>query len=70
MAKKAKINREHKATLFALVFSDAGDALSLYNAMNGTDYDDPDQLPCSLSCRHLNLWCSITDRAVSRNRRI
>ncbi len=41
---KAAINREHKSTLFALVFSDAKDALSLYNAMNGTAYDDPGEL--------------------------
>ena len=41
---KTTINREHKSTLFALVFSDAKDALSLYNAMNGTAYDNPDDL--------------------------
>ncbi len=42
--KQITVNREHKSTLFALVFSNARDAFSLYNAMNGTAYDDPNEL--------------------------
>lgn len=38
------VNREHKDGVFCLAFQDAKDQLSLYNAMNGTSYEDPDEL--------------------------
>lgn len=38
------INREYKASLFSRIFSEPKAALSLYNSLNGTDYDDPTQL--------------------------
>ena len=38
------VNREYKSTLFAWIFSDREAALSLYNSMNGTFYNDPDEL--------------------------
>ena len=39
-----KTNREHKDRLFKLVFREKRDLLDLYNAMNGTDYRNPDAL--------------------------
>ncbi len=38
------VNREYKSTLFAYIFSNAENALALYNAVNGTDYGDPSGL--------------------------
>ena len=40
----ATVNREYKDTLFRMLFSDAEPLLSLYNAVNGTSYTDPNQL--------------------------
>lgn len=37
-------NRAQKARVFEMVFSDKRELLSLYNAVNGTDYNDPEQL--------------------------
>lgn len=39
-----KPNRVYKSRLFEMVFSDKVELLKLYNAMNGTDYDNPDLL--------------------------
>ncbi len=41
---KTPVNREYRSSLFAWIFSDKEAALSLYNSMNGTSYDDPDAL--------------------------
>ena len=41
---EARINRLHKADLFTAVFAEKKDLLSLYNAINGSHYDDPEQL--------------------------
>lgn len=38
------IQRKHKDTLFHDLFSDKRNALSLYNALNGTAYEDADSL--------------------------
>ncbi|HBA47703.1 MAG TPA: hypothetical protein DCZ91_07860 [Lachnospiraceae bacterium] len=38
------IQRKHKDTVFHDLFSDKRNALSLYNALNGTDYEDADSL--------------------------
>ena len=38
------INRRYKDTLFRLLFSDKIKLLELYNALNGTHYEDPDDL--------------------------
>ena len=32
--------REHKANMFALLFNDKKEALNLYNAVNGTHYEN------------------------------
>lgn len=41
---QTKPNRIYKSRLFELVFSDRKELLNLYNAMNGTDYEDPELL--------------------------
>ena len=38
------VNREYKSSLFARIFSEPEAALSLYNSLNGSDYDDPSGL--------------------------
>ena len=37
-------NRQYKDRLFKKVFSTKEDLISLYNAINGTDYDNPDDV--------------------------
>ena len=37
-------NREDKSRIFSMVFSQKKELLELYNAMNGTNYDNPDLL--------------------------
>lgn len=39
-----KVNREFKSDLFCMVFQSKKDALSLYNAVNSSDYQDEDAL--------------------------
>ena len=41
---KAQINRQYKDRLFKLVFKEKEDLLKLYNAINGTDYNNPDDI--------------------------
>lgn len=38
------VNRQYKDRLFRMVFSRKEDLLSLYNAINGTSYSNPDDL--------------------------
>ena len=38
------VQRNYKDTLFRMIFSDKEALLSLYNAMSGNDYDDPEEL--------------------------
>ena len=38
------VNREHKDRLFKIIFQEKEDLLSLYNAINGTSYDNPEDL--------------------------
>ena len=44
MQNKVVPNREYKSGLFAFIFHRKEDLLSLYNAVNGSDYADPDEL--------------------------
>ena len=47
MSEMTKINREHKDRLFTFLFGEKGHkewTLSLYNAVNGTDHMDPDNI--------------------------
>ena len=38
------MNRKYKDVLFRFIFRDKKDLLSLYNAINGTDYQNPEEL--------------------------
>ena len=37
-------NPQYKSTLFTTIFSEKENALEMYNALNGTDYDNPDEI--------------------------
>ena len=39
-----KVNRNYKDTVFRMLFQDRENLLSLYNAVNGTAYDNPEEL--------------------------
>lgn len=39
-----KPKRDYKASMFAMLYEDKEELLALYNAINGTDYKDPDML--------------------------
>ena len=39
-----KVNRKHKDRLFKFIFQEKENLLQLYNALNGTNYDEPDDL--------------------------
>ena len=39
-----KTNTKYKSTLFSTIFSDKVNALEMYNALNGTDYDNPEEI--------------------------
>ena len=41
---KLVANREYKDTVFRMLFSEKKELLSLYNALSGTSYDDPEEL--------------------------
>ena len=36
-------NSKYKSTLISTLFSEKENALEMYNALNGTDYDNPDE---------------------------
>ena len=40
----SSVNRIYKARIFEMLFSDKKELLGLYNAVNRTDYKDPDAL--------------------------
>lgn len=42
--KRLRLNRKYKNRLFRFLFRDKKDLLELYNALNGTDYKEPDDL--------------------------
>lgn len=42
-------NREYKSDVFSMLMEDKRNALQVYNAVNGSDYDDPEKVEiCSL----------------------
>ena len=41
MSDVLSVNREHKDTVFRMIYRDREELLILYNALNGTDYEDP-----------------------------
>ena len=44
MSEAVYANRKHKDTVFRMLFGDKKAILELYNALNGTDYQNPDDL--------------------------
>ena len=38
------VNREHRDTVFRMLYKGKKELLTLYNALNGTDYQDPEEL--------------------------
>ena len=44
MSEELYANRKHKDTVFRMLYSDKKAILELYNALNGTDYQNPDDL--------------------------
>ena len=44
MADDKKHNRQYKDRLFKLIFREKQDLLQLYNAVNGTNYDNPESI--------------------------
>lgn len=44
MTNEPLLNRNHKDALFRFIFKNPKDLLSLYNALNGTDYTDVSDL--------------------------
>ena len=44
MSEAVYANRKHKDTVFRMLYSDKRAVLELYNALNGTDYQNPDDL--------------------------
>lgn len=45
MEDKSNVNRKHKDSLFRMIFNDREALLSLYNAVNSSDYTDPGRSP-------------------------
>jgi hypothetical protein len=37
-------NREYKSDVFSMLMEDKRNALQVYNALNNSDYDDPEQI--------------------------
>jgi len=42
ISEQTKVNREYKDRLFKLIFREKKDLMQLYNAINDTDYDNPE----------------------------
>lgn len=42
--KQMPVNFTYKARIFEMLYSDKKELLDLYNAVNGTEYTDPEQL--------------------------
>lgn len=48
-------NREYKSDIFSMLMEDPKNALSLYNAVNGSDYTDPDEVEMCIMDRSILL---------------
>lgn len=44
MEEQYKVQRKYKDTVFRMLYRDKRELLMLYNALNGTSYDDPNDL--------------------------
>ena len=42
--KNTNVRRDYKARLFEMIFREKEELLGLYNAVNGTNYSNPDEL--------------------------
>lgn len=68
-------NRRHKDTVFRMLYSDKRAILELYNALNGTDYQNPDDLTVTtlenavyLSMKTVNSWPGSGDMRTGKQR--
>ena len=53
---RATVNRNYKDTVFRMLFSDRRNLLSLYNAISGAHYDDPEKLEIGSHCKMPFIW--------------
>ena len=75
---RKKVNREYKDRLFKLVFREKADLLQLYNTINGTNYDKPEDMEintledAALDCHAvvLNINCGHNKSIMKRCRRL
>ena len=56
MSDVLSVNREHKDTVFRMIYRDREELLILYNALNGTDYEDPGQLTVTTLENAIYFW--------------
>ena len=67
-ATQTPVNRSFKARIFEMIFSNKEELLSLYNAVNGTDYKNLDGLLKLICWRMRSIWrCimySVCDRIL------
>ena len=69
-------NREYRSSIFAMLFNDKKELLSLYNALNGTGYEDYDAITVNTlesdgrlrSTRNLSRGCRASFKQIWRNR--
>lgn len=52
-AKGPKVVRNYRDSVFRMLFKEKKELLSLFNAINGTDYDNPDELEINTLERYL-----------------
>ncbi len=67
-------NREYKSDVFSMLMEDKSNALQVYNALNGSDYDDPEMVEIvnlesgiSLSIRNDAAFIVDTDITISEH---
>ena len=51
-----KANRQYKDRVFRMIFNSREKLLELYNAMNGTDYENVEELEKSLHWKMQFIW--------------
>ena len=58
MQDEIRMNRKHKDRLFRKIFQKKEDLLSLYNALNNSDYTDAQALQKYIVLNHLDIYSS------------
>ena len=53
------VNRTYKARIFEMLYSDKKELLELYNAVNGTDYKDPELLEINTLDNAIYMQCAM-----------